>query len=55
MDFPEEVSLIRLTSPYFANITKRLVKTPRGYWRDSGLLHALKHCRPQRVSNEPDD
>jgi predicted AAA+ superfamily ATPase len=27
--------------PFQANIRKRLVKTPRIYWRDSGLLHAL--------------
>ena len=25
--------------PYFANLGKRLVKTPKAYVRDSGLLH----------------
>jgi hypothetical protein len=40
-DFLEGAFLIRRLPPYFANIRKRLVKTPRVYWRDSGLLHAL--------------
>jgi hypothetical protein len=33
--------LLRLLPPYSANLGKRLVKTPRLYLRDSGLLHAL--------------
>lgn len=41
IDFLEGAFLIRRIPPYFANIKKRLVKTPRVYWRDSGLLHAL--------------
>ena len=40
-DFLEETFLIRRVRPWSGNITKRLVKTPRLYWRDSGLLHAL--------------
>lgn len=28
-------------SPYYGNFNKRLVKTPRFYYRDSGLLHHL--------------
>jgi hypothetical protein len=40
-DFLEGVFLIRRLQPYFANARKRMVKTPRVYWRDSGLLHAL--------------
>ena len=39
--------LIRRLQPYRANIRKRLVKSPKVYWRDSGLLHALL--------NVPDD
>lgn len=41
LDFLEQAFLIRRLQPLFANIGKRLVKTPRVYWRDSGLLHAL--------------
>ena len=40
-DFLEETFLIRRVRPWSGNINKRLVKTPRLYWRDSGLLHAL--------------
>ena len=40
-DFLEEAFLIRRLRPWSGNISKRLVKTPRLYWRDSGLLHAL--------------
>jgi len=40
-DFLEGAFLIRRLRPYVRNVRKRLVKTPRVYWRDSGLLHAL--------------
>jgi len=40
-DFLEGAFLIRRLQPYSANIKKRLVKTPRILWRDTGLLHAL--------------
>jgi predicted AAA+ superfamily ATPase len=33
--------LIRLLEPYTTNLRKRPVKSPKIYWRDSGLLHAL--------------
>lgn len=33
--------LIRRVPPFSGNVRKRIVKTPRVYWRDSGLLHAL--------------
>jgi len=37
----EETFLLRRLQPYHANLGKRLVKRPRVYVRDSGLLHAL--------------
>ena len=40
-DFLEGAFLIRRLRPYFTNVNKRLVKTARVFWRDSGLLHAL--------------
>lgn len=40
-DFLEGAFLIRRLSPFVANIRKRLVKRPRVFWRDSGLMHAL--------------
>lgn len=41
LDFLEGAYLLRFLHPYHANVKKRLVKAPRMYWRDSGLLHAL--------------
>ncbi len=36
-----DLGLVRRLNPWFANVGKRLVKAPRLYVRDSGLLHAL--------------
>lgn len=41
LDYLVGAFLIRLLLPYQANIRKRLIKSPKVYWRDSGLLHAL--------------
>ena len=41
LDCLEGAFLIRRLPSYHANIGKRLVKSPKIYWRDSGLLHAL--------------
>ena len=40
-DFLEGAFLIQRLQPFFVNIKKRLVKTPKVFWRDSGLLHSL--------------
>ncbi len=40
-DYLEGAFLVRRLPPYRANLRKRLVKRPKVYWRDSGLLHAL--------------
>lgn len=36
-----DLGLVRRLNPWFANVGKRLVKAPKLYVRDSGLLHAL--------------
>lgn len=41
-DFLEGAYLIRQLQPYHANLKKRLVKSRRIMWRDSGLLHYLQ-------------
>lgn len=38
-----DLLLVRRLQPWHANIGKRLVKSPKVYVRDSGLLHALLH------------
>jgi predicted AAA+ superfamily ATPase len=39
VDILEQAFLVRKLPPFFANVGKRLVKSPRLYFRDSGLLH----------------
>lgn len=45
LDFLEGAMLVRRLQPYSTNLKKRLVKSPKVYWRDSGLLHALMGVR----------
>lgn len=46
LDHLQGAYLIRRLPPLHANLRKRLVKAPRLYWRDSGLLHALLRLEP---------
>jgi predicted AAA+ superfamily ATPase len=41
LDYLDQVYMIRKLQPYSTNIKKRLVKSPKIYWKDSGLLHSL--------------
>ena len=41
MDYLEGAFLVRRLGAFHGNIRKRLVKRPKVYWRDSGLLHAI--------------
>ena len=41
LDLMVDLLLVRRLPPWHANLGKRLVKTPKVYVRDSGLLHAL--------------
>jgi uncharacterized protein len=41
VDVLEGAGLVRRLRPYAANVGKRLVRRPKLYWRDSGLLHGL--------------
>lgn len=38
----EDTFMVRLLTPWHANLGKRLVKTPKLYIRDSGIFHALQ-------------
>ncbi len=54
LDLLEGVFLIRRLPPYFRNIRKRLVKAPRIYIRDTGLLHHLLHVsNAGELDNQP--
>ena len=41
LDLFVDAMMLRRLEPFFANLGKRLVKSPKVYVRDSGLLHAL--------------
>ena len=43
LDALVDTMMLRRLEPHFANVGKRLVKSPKVYVRDSGLLHALLH------------
>jgi uncharacterized protein len=41
LDLLEGMFLIRRLQPWHENLGKRLIKSPKLYWRDSGVLHQL--------------
>ncbi len=47
LDFLTDAYLVRQLQPWFENIGKRQVKSPKVYVRDSGLLHSLLGLRSQ--------
>ena len=54
LDFLEGAFLIRRLPPWLPNLKKRLVRSPRVYWRDTGLLHALLGVRePDQLPQQP--
>lgn len=54
LDYLQGAFLIRLLQPYHANLKKRLVKGPKVYWRDTGLLHALLNVSDEsELLNQP--
>lgn len=45
LDIMMDTMMVRRLEPHFVNIGKRLVKAPKVYLRDSGLLHSLLNVR----------
>jgi hypothetical protein len=45
LDALEQTFMVRRLLPWHTNIGKRLVKTPKIYFRDSGIFHALSGIR----------
>ena len=43
----EQTFMVRILQPYAANLKKRLVKSPKIYIRDAGILHALLDIETQ--------
>lgn len=54
LDILESSFLIRRLQPFHADIGKRLVKSPKVYVRDTGLLHSLLGLRaPEELESHP--
>lgn len=49
LDALEQTYMIRRLQPWHANVGKRLVKTPKIYFRDSGLFHSLQSIESESV------
>jgi hypothetical protein len=47
LDIMVDLLLVRRLQPWASNVGKRLVKSPKVYVRDSGLLHALLNIQTQ--------
>ena len=41
LDILEQTFMLRLVQPFHANVKKRVIKSPKVYVRDSGILHSL--------------
>lgn len=41
VDLLQDLFMVRLLQPWYANLSKRQVKTPKVYLRDTGILHAI--------------
>ena len=54
IDLLLDLLLVRRLQPYHANVSKRLVKSPKVYLRDSGLVHALLGiAEPENLAGHP--
>lgn len=49
LDIMVDLLLVRRLQPWSSNVGKRLVRSPKVYIRDSGLLHALLGIRDQEM------
>jgi len=48
MDALEQTFMIRQLQPWIMNVKKRLVKSPKLYFRDTGIFHALMRIEEER-------
>jgi hypothetical protein len=48
----EQLFLVRALQPWYTNELKRLVKTPKLHFLDSGLLAALRNTSPTRLADD---
>lgn len=48
LDLLEGAFMVRQLQPWFANLAKRQVKSPKVYFRDTGILHQMLGIRDER-------
>jgi predicted AAA+ superfamily ATPase len=48
LDILQDLFMVRALQPWYANISKRQVKSPKVYIRDTGLLHLLLGIRTEK-------
>jgi predicted AAA+ superfamily ATPase len=48
VDLLQDLFMVRLLQPWYANLAKRQVKSPKVYIRDTGLLHVLLGIRTEQ-------
>lgn len=54
VEYLQYVYLVRFLQPFHKNIGKRIVKTSKLYWRDTGLLHSILGCSSSEdLLNQP--
>lgn len=54
LDILQDVFMVRILQPWHTNLKKRQVKSPKIYFRDSGLLHSLLGIRtPHDLQTHP--
>lgn len=49
LDLLSDAFMVRVLQPYFANVSKRQIKAPKIFLRDSGLLHQLLGVPTQKA------
>ncbi len=54
IDILHHTYMLRILQPYYVNIKKRLVKSPKLYFRDTGILHTLLNLSSyEQIYNHP--
>lgn len=53
LDLLSGAYVVRQLQPWYENISKRQVKSPKIYIRDSGLLHALLMLKDDQITSHP--
>lgn len=48
VDLLQDLFMVRLLQPWYANLGKRQIKSPKVYFRDTGLLHVLLGIRNEQ-------